>query len=102
MAEQILNQPGGIAAQSTPGVAAPAAAAQAIDLMTPQQVAQMLGVSESDVLSSLACARPAGNHRANGCARMARIDRQARRCELVANRRREIQEPDGGRALGEG
>jgi excisionase family DNA binding protein len=53
MAQQMLNQPGGIAAQSTPGVAAPAAAAQAIDLMTPQQVAQMLGVSESDVLSSL-------------------------------------------------
>jgi len=53
MAQQMLNQPGGIAAQSTPGVAAPAASAQAIDLMTPQQVAQMLGVSESDVLSSL-------------------------------------------------
>ena len=53
MAQQMLNQPGGIAAQSTPGVAASAAAAHAIDLMTPQQVAQMLGVSESDVLSSL-------------------------------------------------
>jgi excisionase family DNA binding protein len=51
-----MNQPGGIMAQGTPGIqapAAPAAAASAPDLMSPAQVAQMLGVSESDVLASL-------------------------------------------------
>jgi len=41
----------GIQAQAAP--AAPAAAPAAPDLMTPAQVAQMLGVAESDVLASL-------------------------------------------------
>lgn len=66
MAQQMMNQPGGIMAQGNPGIAAPAAAPPApgaaapaaaaaggIDLMTPAQVAQMLGVGESDVLASL-------------------------------------------------
>ncbi len=57
MAREMINQQGGIAAQATPGVAggAPvaAAAAAAPVLMTPADVAQMLGVAESDVLSSL-------------------------------------------------
>ncbi len=62
MAQQMMNQTGGLMAQSTPGIpaaapAAPAAAANggggAMDLMTPAQVAQMLGVAESDVMSSL-------------------------------------------------
>ena len=58
MAQQMMNQPGGImGGQATPGIAGPApapAAAPAVapDLMTPAQVAQMLGVGESDVLSS--------------------------------------------------
>ncbi|MDQ6619334.1 MAG: SPFH domain-containing protein [Pseudomonadota bacterium] len=53
IAQQMINQPGGIAAQSSPGVAAPSAEAKAIELLTPVQVAQVLGVSESDVLASL-------------------------------------------------
>ncbi len=57
MAQQMMNQPGGgIFAQSTPA-AAPAAAAPAAatapTLLTPAQVAQQLGVAESDVLATL-------------------------------------------------
>ena len=58
MAQQMMNQTGGLMAQTTPGIPAPAApvspnGAGAPDLMTPAQVAQMLGVAESDVMSSL-------------------------------------------------
>jgi excisionase family DNA binding protein len=58
MAQQMMNQSGGLMAQSTPGIPAPAAAAAAAgaalpELMTPAQVAQMLGVAESDVMASL-------------------------------------------------
>ena len=56
MAQQMMNQTGGLMAQSTPGIPAPAPAAPAAgapELMTPAQVAQMLGVAESDVMSSL-------------------------------------------------
>ena len=60
MAQQMMNQTGGLMAQSTPGVAAPAAApaspaagVAATALLTPAQVAELLGVAESDVLSSL-------------------------------------------------
>jgi excisionase family DNA binding protein len=56
MAQQMMGQSGGLMAQSTPGVkapAAPAAAAPVPELMTPAQVAQVLGVAESDVLASL-------------------------------------------------
>jgi excisionase family DNA binding protein len=54
MAQQMMNQPGGIAAQATPGIAAPVAAgAAAPELFTPAQVAQQLGVAESDVVASL-------------------------------------------------
>ena len=60
MAQQMMNQTGGLMAQATPGVAAPAAApaspaagAAATALLTPAQVAQLLGVAESDVLASL-------------------------------------------------
>jgi excisionase family DNA binding protein len=55
MAQQMMNQTGGLMAQGTPGVAAPtpATAATVADLMNPAQVAQMLGVAESDVLASL-------------------------------------------------
>jgi excisionase family DNA binding protein len=52
MAQQMMNQPGGIMAQSTPGVAAPAPSAGA-QVLTPVQVAQELGVSEADVIASL-------------------------------------------------
>jgi excisionase family DNA binding protein len=57
MAQQMMNQPGGImGAQATPGVSVPAAApppGAALDLMTPAQVAELLGVAESDVVASL-------------------------------------------------
>ena len=60
MAQQMMNQTGGIlGGQSTPGVQGPAAsaaaqtAAVAPELFTPAQVAQMLGVTESDVMVSL-------------------------------------------------
>jgi len=56
MAQQMMNQTGGLMAQGTPGIqtpAAPAAAAAAPELMTPAQAAQVLGVAESDVLASL-------------------------------------------------
>ena len=57
MAQQMMNQPGGImASQVTPGVAGPAPAmplSGVSDLMTPAQVAQLLGVAESDVVASL-------------------------------------------------
>jgi excisionase family DNA binding protein len=58
MAQQMMNQPGGITAQGTPGIGAPPAAhaqtaAPALELLTPAQVAQELGVSEADVLASL-------------------------------------------------
>jgi excisionase family DNA binding protein len=59
MAQQMMNQPGGImGSQATPGVQGPAPAAATapaapLDLMTPAQVAQQLGVAESDVMASL-------------------------------------------------
>jgi excisionase family DNA binding protein len=59
MAQQMMNQSGGImGTQNTPGVVAPAASASArpgqdLQLLTPAQVAQLLGVAESDVLASL-------------------------------------------------
>jgi excisionase family DNA binding protein len=57
MAQQMMNQTGGLMAQQTPGIAnpppAPTAGGAAFDLMNPGQVAQMLGVTENDVLASL-------------------------------------------------
>ena len=56
MAQQMINQPGGLMAQQTPGVATPTSTPSPSDaaaLMNPSQVAQMLGVAESDVLSIL-------------------------------------------------
>jgi excisionase family DNA binding protein len=59
MAQQMMNQSGGIMGpQTTPGAAAPTTAApagtaDAPQLFTPAQVAQLLGVGESDVLASL-------------------------------------------------
>ena len=57
MAQQMMNQTGGLMAQQTPGIPnpppPPTAGGFAADLMNPSQVAQMLGVGESDVLSSL-------------------------------------------------
>ena len=66
MAQNMMNQPGGIAgSQATPGISGPPPAgapvgvppsvpgAAAPELLTPAQVAQQLGVTESDVMASL-------------------------------------------------
>ena len=55
MAQQMMNQAGGITAQATPGIpaSAPAASTEAPELLNPAQVAQILGVSEPDVLATL-------------------------------------------------
>jgi excisionase family DNA binding protein len=57
MAQQMMNQTGGaLGAQATPGIQVPPGAtppAAAPDLLTPAQVAQLLGVAESDVMASL-------------------------------------------------
>jgi excisionase family DNA binding protein len=60
MAQQMMNQPGGVlGSQTTPGIQAPGTAASLAgqmappDLLTPAQVAQMLGVGEADVMASL-------------------------------------------------
>ncbi len=52
MANQMLNQPGGIAAQATPPAAGPPAFA-APELLTPADAARLLGVGEADVIASL-------------------------------------------------
>src|SRR4030095_12854093 len=49
MAQQMINQTGGIMGQATPGIAAPpstSGAAPTPELLTPSQVAQALGVGE--------------------------------------------------------
>src|SRR5206468_5332931 len=59
LAQQMMNQPGGLIAQSTPGIGAPlpsddgAQTRGPLELMTPAQVAQVLGVGEADVMASL-------------------------------------------------
>jgi excisionase family DNA binding protein len=53
MAQQMMSQSGGLMAQSTPGVAGPAPAGAVPELLTPAQIAQKLGVAESDVIASL-------------------------------------------------
>src|SRR5512141_169725 len=54
MEQQMMQQSGGLMAQSTPGVPGPATpVAGAPELYTPAQVAQMLGVAEADVQASL-------------------------------------------------
>ena len=54
IAQQMLNQPGGIAAQATPAAAPPASAGGGLpELVGPAEAATALGVSESDVIASL-------------------------------------------------
>jgi excisionase family DNA binding protein len=54
MAQQMMNQPGGIAAQATPPAAPAAAVAAAMpELLGPADAARILNVSESDVIASL-------------------------------------------------
>jgi excisionase family DNA binding protein len=53
MAQQMMNQPGGIAAQVTAPAGTVAAPGGLPETLSPADAAQMLGVSESDVISSL-------------------------------------------------
>jgi membrane protease subunit (stomatin/prohibitin family) len=54
IAQQMLNQPGGIAAQNTPSAAAPPVAGGGLpELVGPVEAAAALGVSEADVIASL-------------------------------------------------
>lgn len=54
MAQQMMNQPGGIAAQATPPAAPQAAGAGQIpELLGPADAAKVLGVLEADVIASL-------------------------------------------------
>ncbi len=54
IANQMLNQPGGIAAQATPPAAGAAPAAAGIpETLGPADAAKILGVSEADVVASL-------------------------------------------------
>ncbi len=54
MAQQMMNQPGGITGQTTPAAAAPAAAQAGLpEMMSPADAAKALGVSEADVITSL-------------------------------------------------
>jgi excisionase family DNA binding protein len=53
MAQQMLNQPGGITAQATPAAGAAPAAAGIPETLSPAEAAKALGVSEADVISSL-------------------------------------------------
>jgi excisionase family DNA binding protein len=54
MAQQMLNQTGGITAQSTPAAGAPTAAPAGIpETLSPADAAKALGVSEADVIASL-------------------------------------------------
>ena len=55
MAQQMMNQPGGISGQTTPAAAAGAAAPGAgiPETLSPADAAKVLGVSEGDVIASL-------------------------------------------------
>jgi excisionase family DNA binding protein len=53
IAQQMLNQPGGIAAQTTAAAAASPVAGGLPELVGPAEAATALGVSEADVIASL-------------------------------------------------
>jgi excisionase family DNA binding protein len=53
MAQQMLNQPGGIAAQATPPAATAAAPGGVPETLSPADAAKVLGVTEADVIASL-------------------------------------------------
>jgi excisionase family DNA binding protein len=53
MAQQVMNQPGGIAAQLTAPAATMAAPGGVPETLSPADAARVLGVSEGDVISSL-------------------------------------------------
>jgi excisionase family DNA binding protein len=52
MAQQMMNQPGGMSGQATPAAAAPASGGIP-ETLSPSDAAKVLGVSEADVIASL-------------------------------------------------
>jgi excisionase family DNA binding protein len=52
MAQQMLNQPGGIAAQATPPAAAPGGSGIP-ETLSPAEAAKIVGVAEADIVASL-------------------------------------------------
>ena len=52
MAQQMMNQPGGVSSQATPAAAAPATAGVP-ETLSPADAAKVLGVTETDVIASL-------------------------------------------------
>jgi len=52
MAQQMMNQPGGIMSQTTPAAGAPPATGLP-EMLSPADAAKALGVSETDVIASL-------------------------------------------------
>jgi excisionase family DNA binding protein len=53
MANQMMNQPGGITSQTTPPAAGAPPAAGVPETMGPADAAKLLGVSDTDVIASL-------------------------------------------------
>jgi excisionase family DNA binding protein len=53
MAREMMNQPGGVMAQTTPPAGGPSAAAGIPETIGPAEAATLLGVAESDVIASL-------------------------------------------------
>jgi excisionase family DNA binding protein len=53
MAQQMINQPGGVAGQTTPPVGAPAAPTAVPETLSPADAAKIMGVTEADVIASL-------------------------------------------------
>jgi excisionase family DNA binding protein len=53
MAQQMINQTGGITAQTTPAAGAPASSDVVPELLSPADAAKALGVTEADVIASL-------------------------------------------------
>jgi membrane protease subunit (stomatin/prohibitin family) len=53
MANQMINQPGGITAQATPPAAAAPASGGVPEVLSPADAARALGVAEADVIASL-------------------------------------------------
>ncbi len=53
MAQQMVNQPGGITAQATPGAGASVSPTALPEMLSPADAAKVLGVAETDVMASL-------------------------------------------------
>lgn len=53
MAQQMMNQPGGITAQTTPAAGTPAPPGGLPETLSPADAAKLLGVTEADVIASL-------------------------------------------------